>query len=480
MKTKYTTSQIKEAISFWRSQLLAESLEPKTEAKLKDAAKAFAKNIGEMIKCGGLNRFEDGDVDPLVAVKNSIKKGVSVDNAKKEFKKLGCPKELVDNYAKAYVDWFTKSLFGGDKKAISNLLKTTEQFNYFANVVFGIWHRDPVISKMMKHNPPEEDPRDFGSEDGEDLDEVQALRANGNEDAALDEDEAAVKPLGQQLLDALKDLSNDDLLKSGIYVTNPINRRVAIGIKSQGFKDGVLTIDYLASGALSYIKDFLQSLRDVGVTKISDIVKIVSTDGKYECVSVAPKNSMGNIFLEMQKPEDKHDYKTEFKDLLAEQNGEDAENINSEEDSIAEEDIDERYDRYGGFGGYGRSYSSYGSSAPRGAAIGWYSVADVDPACKTMDRNWRFGPIEFTRGVVDFLYPERQYKRGATMLRYKNFRMPNDGGIVELYVGIASIFDAVKNNDEEALKKLDMIGINRNITLGLDPDDDYSAQYVLR
>jgi len=100
---------------------------------------------------------------------------------------------------------------------------------------------------------------------------------------------------------------------------------------------------------------------------------------------------------------------------------------NGNEDAIDDEltededQIDERYDRFGGFGGYGRSYSSYGGHAPRGSNIGWYSVADVDPACKSMDRKWRFGPLEFTRGVTDYLYPERQYKRGATMLRYKGF-----------------------------------------------------------
>ena len=46
MKTEYTKSQIEESISFWKSQLLAEALESKTESKLKDAAKAFAKAIG--------------------------------------------------------------------------------------------------------------------------------------------------------------------------------------------------------------------------------------------------------------------------------------------------------------------------------------------------------------------------------------------------------------------------------------------------
>lgn len=365
MKTRYTKSQIVDAINFWHNELLRESLEPKTEAKLKDAAKVFAKAIGNMIKAGGMFRFEDGETpDPLVAIKTTIKKGVSVENCKRELKKLGTPAELIDGMAKAYSDWFCKNIFGGDKKAIDNLLKTTEQFNYFANVVFGVWHRDPTLSKLLKKNPAPSAKSEDNAGEGEDLDEGEAFRANGTEDAALDE--------------------KDDSEKE-------------------------------------------------------------DAEGKEEVSE-----------------------------------GEDSEASEESTDDLDEEDIDERYDRYGGFGGYGRKYSSYGSSAPRGAAIGWYCVADVDPACKNMDRNWRFGPIEFTRGVVDFLYPERQYKRGATMLRHKHFKMPNDGDVVELYVGIASIFDAVKNNDEEALKKLDMLGINRNISLGLDPEDDYSAQYVLR
>ena len=361
MKTRYSKSQIEEAISFWKSQLLAEALETKTEAKLKDAAKAFAKAIGSMIKAGGMFRFEDDETpDPLVAIKTTIKKGVSVDNCKKELKKLGTPPELVDQMAKAYSEWFSKSIFGGDKKAVDNLLKTTEQFNYFANVVFGIWHRDPVLSKLLKKNPPKSEE---ATDSSEDLDEGESFRANGNEDAALDEEDGSKKE---------------------------------------------------------------------------------DAEGK--------------------------------EDISEGENPEPEENA----DDLDEEDIDERYDRFGGFGGYGKKYSSYGSNAPRGAAIGWYCVADVDPACKSMDRNWRFGPIEFTRGVVDFLYPERQYKRGATMLRHKHFKMPNDGDVVELYVGLPSIFDAVKNNDEEALKKLELIGINKNISLGLDPDDDYTSQYVLR
>ena len=408
MKTRYTKSQIVDAINFWHNELLRESLEPKTEAKLKEAAKVFAKAIGTQIKARGMFRFEDGETpDPLVAIKTTIKKGVSVDNCKKELKKLGMPAEVIDQMAKGYSEWFSKNIFGGDKKAIDNLLKTTEQFNYFANVVFGIWHRDPVLSKLLKKNPPIDD----SAEDKETVDEGESFRANGNEDAALDETDAE---------DASKDKEDvsegEEELKES-FDEEDLNRAVGLAPDEQFC---------LLMGGLYVCK------------KNGDDIRSLS-------------------------PEEMQRY-TEW----------------YEAHPLDTRSVNERDDRFGGFGGYGRKYSSYGSSAPRGAAIGWYCVADVDPACKNMDRNWRFGPIEFTRGVVDFLYPERQYKRGATMLRHKHFKMPNDGDVVELYVGIASIFDAVKNNDEEALKKLDMLGINRNISLGLDPEDDYSAQYVLR
>ena len=97
MKTRYSKSQIVDAINFWHNELLKESLEPKTEAKLKDAAKVFAKSVGAMIKAGGMFRFEDGETpDPLVAIKTTIKKGVSFDNCKKELKKLATPPEILD------------------------------------------------------------------------------------------------------------------------------------------------------------------------------------------------------------------------------------------------------------------------------------------------------------------------------------------------------------------------------------------------
>ena len=431
MKTRYTKSQIVDAINFWHNELLRESLEPKTEAKLKDAAKVFAKAIGNMIKAGGMFRFEDGETpDPLVAIKTTIKKGVSVENCKRELKKLGTPAELIDGMAKAYSDWFCKNIFGGDKKAIDNLLKTTEQFNYFANVVFEVWHRDPALSKLLKNNPPK-------SEEADDLDESEPFGANGDEDATLDEDDTDVED-GSDDVNEMDLGDGDDIV---IYLSKwvgwygtPDDRNA----QEHDVRIKKLQSDWVNS------KEFNEKDGD----HLEKMIKFAEDQGFHVA-------SIGLPYSGELVPVD------EFLRKMS-------------------SGMNEGYDRYGGFGGYGRKYSSYGSSAPRGAAIGWYCVADVDPACKNMDRNWRFGPLEFTRGVVDFLYPERQYKRGATMLRHKHFKMPNDGDVVELYVGIASIFDAVKNNDEEALKKLDMIGINRNISLGLDPEDDYSAQYVLR
>ena len=41
-----------EAIDYWRSALLAESLTPETEKKLKAAAKKFASWFGKIIKSG--------------------------------------------------------------------------------------------------------------------------------------------------------------------------------------------------------------------------------------------------------------------------------------------------------------------------------------------------------------------------------------------------------------------------------------------
>jgi hypothetical protein len=47
----------------------------------------------------------------------------------------------------------------------------------------------------------------------------------------------------------------------------------------------------------------------------------------------------------------------------------------------------------------------------------------------------------------------------------------------EKYIAIPSYFDAIKNNDEEALNLLKLLNIPLDLTFGMDPNDDYSVTY---
>lgn len=135
------------------------------------------------------------------------------------------------------------------------------------------------------------------------------------------------------------------------------------------------------------------------------------------------------------------------------------------------------YSRTGGYGGYGRSYSSYGgSSAPRGASIGWYSVEDLDPKAKGKMVGWRCGPTNFP--FEDLLYPERKYKIGTMAMRNKYIKAGEMSG--EKYIAIPSYFDAIKSNDEAAISLLSSLKIPLDLTFGMDPDDDYSVCYTTR
>lgn len=129
--------------------------------------------------------------------------------------------------------------------------------------------------------------------------------------------------------------------------------------------------------------------------------------------------------------------------------------------------------RTGGYGGSGRSYSSFNGSAPRGAAIGWYAVADLDPKAKGKMPGWRCGPSNFP--FTDLLYPERKYKVGTMVMRNKYIKAGEMSG--EKYIAIPSYFDSIKNNDEEALNLLKLLNIPLDLTFGMDPNDDYSVTY---
>ena len=127
----------------------------------------------------------------------------------------------------------------------------------------------------------------------------------------------------------------------------------------------------------------------------------------------------------------------------------------------------------GGYGGTGRSYASFKGHAPRGKQIDWYPVEELDPKIKGKMPGWRGGPANFP--FIDALYPDRKYKRGAMMIRNKYVQAGASSGVVE--IGIASIFDAIKNNDEKALETLRLLKIPLDLTLGMDPKEDYSNNY---
>ncbi len=86
---------------------------------------------------------------------------------------------------------------------------------------------------------------------------------------------------------------------------------------------------------------------------------------------------------------------------------------------------------------------------------------------------WRMGPTNFP--FEDLLYPERKYKIGTTAMRNKYVKAGTMSG--EKYISIPSYFDAIKNNDEEAINILKLLGIPLDLTFGLDPNDDYSMTY---
>lgn len=150
MKRKYSRKYMCEAIDYWRSALLAESLTPETEKKLKAAAKKFASWFGKIIKSGQAQRVEDGNYDALMAVKQTIKI-----NTSKQMPEYARKAFLIAAFGEDNVDVasdMANELARAERSA-SNLKKSTDQFNFFANEVFMIWRKDPEIAATMGRNP---------------------------------------------------------------------------------------------------------------------------------------------------------------------------------------------------------------------------------------------------------------------------------------------------------------------------------------
>lgn len=133
--------------------------------------------------------------------------------------------------------------------------------------------------------------------------------------------------------------------------------------------------------------------------------------------------------------------------------------------------------RNGGYGGTGRSYSSYrrlDREAPRGAAIGWYDVDQLDPKARGKMPKWRCGPSNFP--FVDLFFPNRKYKIGTMVMRNKYVKAGSLSG--EIYIAIPSYFQIVKDKNQKGLEILNQLGIPLDLTFGMDPNDDYSMTYV--
>ena len=130
----------------------------------------------------------------------------------------------------------------------------------------------------------------------------------------------------------------------------------------------------------------------------------------------------------------------------------------------------------GGYGGTGKTWKGLGNDGPRGAQIGWYAVEQLDPKAKGKMPGWRCGPSNFP--FTDLLYPERKYVRGAMVMRNKYIKAGSMSG--EKYIAIASYFDALKNNDLEAIGLLNALGIPLDLTFGMNPNDDYSNNYTIK
>lgn len=142
-----------------------------------------------------------------------------------------------------------------------------------------------------------------------------------------------------------------------------------------------------------------------------------------------------------------------------------------------EKKLSEGYNwRNGGYGGTGRSYRSFGElGAPRGKAISWFEVAELDPKARGKMKEWRVGPSNFP--FKDLLYPERKYKVGTTVLRSKFLKAGDESGVK--YIAIPSYFSAITTNDVNAINLLKALNIPLDLTFGMNPNDDYSSTYTI-
>lgn len=107
----------------------------------------------------------------------------------------------------------------------------------------------------------------------------------------------------------------------------------------------------------------------------------------------------------------------------------------------------------------------------------WLRIDQIDPNAKdaAISPGWRCG--KSTSQFIDLLYPERKYKVGTMVMRNKYIKAGSMSG--EKCIAIPSYFDAIKNNDEDAINLLKLLGIPLDLTFKMDPNGDYTSTYVI-
>ena len=227
MKRKYSRKYMCEAIDYWRSALLAESLTPETEKKLKAAAKKFASWFGKIIKSGQAQRVEDGNFDALMAVKQTIKI-----NTSKQMPEYARKAFLIAAFGEDNVDVasdMANELARAERSA-SNLKKSTDQFNFFANEVFMIWRKDPAIAATMGRNPDMAAPAmaqqaaeqaAADSEMDEQEPDVDSEKQNDEKKSDGEEEDSSTEETYPQ---SSNDTDNDEMMNESIRMTRRMAR----------------------------------------------------------------------------------------------------------------------------------------------------------------------------------------------------------------------------------------------------------------
>ena len=96
----------------------------------------------------------------------------------------------------------------------------------------------------------------------------------------------------------------------------------------------------------------------------------------------------------------------------------------------------------------------------------WFKLTQFN---RSVNPEAMLGTTEFNN-EIDYIYKDRILKKNSSIIWVPS---------AKAHIGIASYVDACRNNDVEALKKLEELGIPKGINFGYGPKDDLSSTYML-